>query len=82
MISLQKRKPGLDKDQRLLTLHGFTPPIILYAQLKVYKLSLKIKLWALLTKAWFPHVVLSCFLFSPFLLCSSFRMTDLERGAL
>ena len=59
MISLQKRKPGLDKDQRLLTLHGFTPPIILYAQLKVYKLSLKIKLWALLTKAWSPHVILS-----------------------
>ena len=34
-ISLQKRKPGLDKDQRLLTLHDFTPPIILYAQLNV-----------------------------------------------
>ena len=48
MISLQKRKPGLDKDQRLLTLHDFTPPIILYAQLKVYKLPLKIKLQALL----------------------------------
>ena len=59
MISLQKRKPGLDKDQRLLTLHDFTPPIILYAQLKVYKLPLKIKLWALLTEAWSPHVVLS-----------------------
>ena len=79
MISLQKRKPGLDKDQRLLTLHDFTPPIILYAQLKVYKLPLKIKLRALL-KAWSPHVVLSSFLFSPFLLCSSFRVTDLERG--
>ena len=52
-ISLQKRKPGLDKDQRLLTLHDFTPPIILYAQLKVYKLPLKIKLRALL-KAWSP----------------------------
>ena len=62
MISLQKRKPGLDKDQGLLTLHDFTPPIILYAQLKVYKLPLKIKLRALL-KAWSPHVVLSCFLF-------------------
>ena len=82
MISLQKRKPGLDKDQRLLTLHDFTPPIILYAQLKVYKLPLKIKLWALLTKAWSPHVVLSCFLFSPFLLCSSFRVTDRSVGAL
>ena len=52
-VSLQKRKPGLDKDQRLLTLHDFTPPIILYAQLKVYKLPLKIKLRALL-KAWSP----------------------------
>ena len=62
MKSLQKRKPGLDKDQRLLTLHDFTPPIILYAQLKVYKLPLKIKLQALL-KAWSPRVVLSYFLF-------------------
>ena len=62
MISLQKRKPGLDKDQRLLTLHDFTPPIILYAQLKVYKLPLKIKLRALL-KAWSSHVV-SFFLIS------------------
>ena len=79
MVSLQKRKPGLNKDLRLLTLHDFTPPIILYAQLKVYKLPLKIKLRALL-KAWSPRVVLSCFLFSPFLLCSSFRVTDLERG--
>ena len=57
-ISLQKRKPGLDKDQRLLTLHDFTPLIILYAQLKVYQLPLKIKLQALL-KAWSPRVVLS-----------------------
>ena len=39
--------------------HGFTPPIILYVQLRVYKLPLKIKLRALLTKAWSPHVVLS-----------------------
>ena len=54
MISLQKRKPGLDKDQRLLTLHDFTPPIILYAQLKVYKLPLKIKLWALLIRLGLP----------------------------
>ena len=54
MISLQKRKPGLDKDQRLLTLHDFTPPIILYAQLKVYKLPLKIKLQALLIRLGLP----------------------------
>ena len=47
-----------------MTLHNFTPPIILYAQLKVYKLPLKIKLWALLTEAWSPHVVLSLFFFS------------------
>ena len=59
MIRLQKRNPGFNKDQRLLTLHDFTPPIILYAQLKVYKLPLKIKLQALLTKAWSPHVILS-----------------------
>ena len=62
MISLQKRKPGLNKDQGLLTLRDFTPPIILYAQFKVYKVPLKIKLRALL-KAWSPSVVLSCFLF-------------------
>ena len=65
MISLQKRKPGLDKDQRLLTLHDFTPPIILYAQLKVYKLPLKIKLWALL-KAWSPRVSFFLVSFSSF----------------
>ena len=64
MISLQERKPGLDKDQRLLTLHDFTPPIILYAQLKVYKLPLKIKLWALL-KAWSPRVLLSLSFVNP-----------------
>ena len=58
MISLQERKPGLDQDQRLVTLHDFTLPIILYAQLKVYKLPLKIKLQALL-KARSPCVVLS-----------------------
>ena len=55
-ISLQKRKPGLDKDQGLLTLHDFTPPIILYVQLRVYKLPLTIKLRALL-KAWSPREV-------------------------
>ena len=62
MINLQKRNPGFNKDQRLLTLHDFTPPIILYVQLRVYKLPLKIKLRALL-KTWSPRVVLSCFLF-------------------
>ena len=61
-ISLQKRKPGLNKNQRLLTLYDFTHPIILYVQLRVYKLPLKIKLRALL-KTWSPRVVLSCFLF-------------------
>ena len=50
MISLQKKKSGLDKDQRLLTLHDFTPLIILYTQLKVCKLPLKIKLLALLIR--------------------------------
>ena len=65
MISLQKRKPGLDKDQGLLTLHDFTPPIILYVQLKVYKLPLKIKLWALL-KAWSPCVSFFLVSFSSF----------------
>ena len=62
MISLQKRKPGLDKDQRLLTLHDFTPPIILYAQLKVYKLPLEIKLQALLIRLGLPVLFLLPFL--------------------
>ena len=62
-------------------MHDFTPPIILYAQLKVYKLPLKIKLRALL-KAWSPRVVLSCFLFSPFLFCSSFRTYNWSVGVL
>ena len=53
--------------------------IILYAQLKVYKLPLKIKLQALL-KAWSPLVILSCFLFSPFLFCSSFRTYNWSWG--
>ena len=79
MISLQKRKPGLDKDQGLLTLHDFTPPIILYAQLKVYKLPLKIKLRALL-KAWFPRVILSCFLFLLFSSVLPSCQNNLERG--
>ena len=56
---MQEKNPGFDKDQRLLILHDFTPPIILYVQLRVYKPLLKIKLWALLTEAWSPHVVLS-----------------------
>ena len=74
MINLQKRKPGLNKDQRLLTLCDFTPPIILYAQLQVYKFPMKIKLRALL-KAWSPHVILSCFLFL-------FRLIPWSAGAL
>ena len=61
MISLQKRKPGLDKDQRLLTLHDFTSPIILYAQLKVYKLPLKNKATGLTHQAWSPRVSLASF---------------------
>ena len=59
MISLQKRKPDFDKEQRLLTLHDFTPPVILYVQLRVYKPLLKTKLRASFTEAWSPHVFLS-----------------------
>ena len=51
---MQKRNPGFNKDQRLLTLHDFTPPIILYVQLRVYKLPLKIKLWTLLNRHGLP----------------------------
>ena len=77
-IRLQKRKPGLDKDQGLLTVHDFTPPIILYAQLKVYKLPLKIKLRALLIRLGLPVLFLL-----PFLSFSSlFFVQDdwMERG--
>ena len=42
----------------LLTLHEYASSIIFYVQLKVYKLLWKIKLWALLTEAWSPHVIL------------------------
>ena len=41
-----------------LTLHDFVFSITLYVQLKVYKLLWKIKLWALLTEAWSPRVIL------------------------
>ena len=34
MVNLQKRKPGLNKDQRLLTLHDFTPPIMVAQMVK------------------------------------------------
>ncbi len=65
----------------LKRLSSSSSSIILYAQLKVYKLPLKIKLRALL-KAWSPRVVLSCFLFSPFLFCSSFRTYNWSVGVL
>ena len=42
----------------LLTLYEYASSIIFYVQLKVYKLLWKIKLWALLTEAWSPHVIL------------------------
>ena len=67
--------------KRLSSSSSSSSSIILYAQLKVYKLPLKIKLRALL-KAWSPHVFLSCFLFSPFLVCSSFRTYNWSRGVL
>ena len=38
----------------MLTFHDFAPPIILYAQLRVYKLPLKIKLLALLNRLGLP----------------------------
>ena len=66
---------------RLKRLSSSSSSIILYAQLKVYKLPLKIKLQALL-KAWSPRVILSCFFFSPFLFCSSFRTFNWSAGLL
>ena len=45
------------------------------------KVPLKIKLWASLTKAWSPRVILF-FLSLLFSLCSSFRMTPWNTGAL
>ena len=61
-----RKSPGFDKDKTDvmfgLTLHDFASFISLYVQVKVYKFLLKIKLWALLTEAWSPCVILS-FLF-------------------
>ena len=54
MINLQDRNPGFDKDQRLLTLH---PLFFSMCNLGYKKPLLKIKLRALLTKAWSPHVI-------------------------
>ena len=59
----------------LLTLHEYASSIIFYVQLKVYKLLWKIKLWALLTEAWSPRVILSFLLFL-------FRLTPWSAGAL
>ena len=61
-----RKNPGFNKDKTDvmfgLTLHDFASFISLYVQVKVYKFLLKIKLWALLTEAWSPCVILS-FLF-------------------
>ena len=51
----------------LLTLDEYASSIIFYVQLKVYKLLWKIKLWALLTEAWSPHVILPSSFFSAWL---------------
>ena len=67
----------------LLTLDEYASSIIFYVQLKVYKLLWKIKLWALLTEAWSPHVVLFLSLSLPFFLSFSFvfRLIPRSTGA-
>ena len=74
-----RKNPGFDKDKTDvmfgLTLYDFASFISLYVQVKV-------KLWASLTEAWSPRVILF-FSFSLFFsLCSSFRMTPWNTGAL
>ena len=58
-----RKNPGFNKDKTdvmfRLTLYDFASFISLYVQVKVQKFLLKIKLWALLTEAWSPHVILS-----------------------
>ena len=50
-----KKTLVFDKDQKLLTLH---PLLSSMCNLEVYKPLLKIKLWALPTNGWSPHVIL------------------------
>ena len=61
-------------------MHDFTPTIIYYVQLRVEKSLLKIKLRALLTEAWSPHVILSCFLFLLFSSVLPSCQNNLEHG--
>ena len=63
-----ERKPGLDKGQGLVTLHDSSPPIILYVQLRVLKLLLKIKVGTRLHQS----LVSPCHSFFPFLSFSLF----------
>ena len=53
-----KKTLVFDKDQKLLTLH---PLLSSMCNLGYKNPLLKIKLWALLTNAWSPHVILFTF---------------------
>ena len=76
-----RKNPGFDKDKTDvmfgLTLYDFVSFISLYVQVKVQKFLLKIKLWASLTEAWSPRVILF-FLFPPFLSLFFFQDDSLE----
>ena len=79
-----RKNPGFDKDKTDvmfgLTLYDFVSFISLYVQVKVQKFLLKIKLWASLTEAWSPRVILF-FLFPPFLSLFIFQDDSLEHSS-
>ena len=77
-----RKNPGFDKDKTDvmfgLTLYDFASFISLYVPVKIWKFLLKIKLWASLTKAWSPRVILFFFLFPLFLSLFFFQDDSLE----
>ena len=80
-VKFAERKPGLDKGQGLLTLHDSAPPYYPLCTTEGIKAPLKNKVTGLAHQAWSPRVIL--FSFSLFFsLCSSFRMTTWNTGAL
>ena len=77
-----ERKPGFDIESRTADLAWLYTPYYHLCTTQGIKATLENKVVGHAHQAWSPHIVLSCFLFSPFLLCSSFRMNDWSMGAL
>jgi len=75
-----ERKPGFNKCQGLLNLHDSAPPYYPLYTTEGIKAPFINKVTVLAHQAWSPHVILFFFFF--FSLCSSFRMTTWNTGAL